>query len=55
MTLNKIDVSGYAASVTEQSGSGPDGYAQRLAAQYNMITVVSDGNQWFIVSKFWQF
>lgn len=52
VTIKKIDVSSNAVTVTEQGGAGPDQYAQPLNGQYDAITVVSDGSQWFIVSKF---
>ncbi|MEZ5814993.1 MAG: glycosyl hydrolase family 28-related protein [Alphaproteobacteria bacterium] len=52
VTIKKTDVSANAITVTEQGATGPDGFAQPLAAQYNAITVVSDGGQWFIISKF---
>ncbi len=52
VTIKKTDVSANTITVSEQGGSGPDGYAQPLSAQYNAITVVSNGSQWYIVSKF---
>ncbi|MEM6781973.1 MAG: glycosyl hydrolase family 28-related protein [Pseudomonadota bacterium] len=52
VTVKKTDVSSNVVTVSELGGSGPDGFAQPLNAQYNAITVVSDGGQWFIVSKF---
>jgi hypothetical protein len=52
VTIKKTDVSSNVITVSEYGGSGPDGYAQPLNAQYKTITVVSDGNQWFILSKF---
>ncbi len=52
VTIKKTDSSSNVISVSEQGGSGPDGYTQPLNAQYNAITVVSDGGQWYIVSKF---
>lgn len=52
ITIKKTDSSANVITVTEQGGSGPDGYGQPLNAQYKAITVVSDGGQWFIVSKF---
>jgi len=52
VTIKKTDVSANAIAVTEYGGSGPDGYGQPLNAQHNAITVVSDGAQWYIVSKF---
>lgn len=52
VTIKKIDVSANVITVKELGGSGPDGFAQPLSAQYKAITVVSDGGQWFIVSRF---
>lgn len=52
VTIKKTDVSGNVVTVSEQGGSGPDGFNQPLNSQYNALTVVSDGGQWFIVSKF---
>lgn len=52
ITIKKTDGSSNTITVTEQGGSGPDGFGQPLNAQYNAITVVSDGGQWFIVSRF---
>ena len=51
VTLKKTDVSANAITVTVQGGGGLDNYSQTLPAQYSAITVVSDGSQWFIVSK----
>ncbi len=51
VTLKKTDGSSNIINVTEQGGSGPDNSAQPLTGQYSAITVVSDGGQWFIVSK----
>ncbi len=51
ITIKKTDVSGNAITVTEQGSTGPDGFAQPLNSQYSTITVVSDGGQWFILSK----
>jgi len=52
VTLKKTDVSSNTISVSELGGSGPDGFTQPLASQYNAITVVSDGGQWYIIHKF---
>ena len=52
ITIKKTDSSGNAVTVTEQGGSGPDQYGQPLSSQYSAITVVSNGGQWYIVSKF---
>ncbi|MDH5722923.1 MAG: glycoside hydrolase family 55 protein [Alphaproteobacteria bacterium] len=51
ITIKKTDVSANAITVTEQGGTGPDGFGQPLSSQYSAITVVSDGGQWFIVAK----
>ncbi len=51
ITIKKTDGSANVITVTEQGGSGPDGYGQPLNSQYSTITVVSDGGQWFILSK----
>ncbi len=52
ITLKKTDGSANVITISEQGGSGPDGYAQPLSAQYNAITVVSNGAQWHIVGRF---
>jgi hypothetical protein len=52
VTIKKTDVSSNVITVTEYGGSGPDGFGQPLNAQYKAITVVSNGAQWYIVSKF---
>jgi hypothetical protein len=52
VTIKKTDVSSNVVNVTEYGGSGPDGYAQPLSGQYDAITVVSNGSQWYIVSRF---
>ncbi len=52
ITIKKTDASSNVITVTEQGGSGPDGFGQALSSQYSAITVVSDGGQWFILSKF---
>ncbi len=52
ITIKKTDVSSNPITVTEQGGTGPDGFAQPLNSQYSAITVVSDGGQWFIINRF---
>lgn len=52
VTLKKTDVSSNVVTVTEQGGSGPDNSSQTLTSQYKAITVVSNGANWFIVSKY---
>lgn len=51
ITIKKVDGSANVISVTEQGSTGPDNSAQPLSSQYSTITVVSDGGQWFIISK----
>lgn len=52
ITIKKTDPSSNYVTITEQGGSGPDGYAQNLTSHYNAITVVSNGAAWYIVSRF---
>ncbi len=52
VTIKKTDVSANSITISEAGGSGPDGYSQILSAQYEAITVVSDGGHWHIVSRF---
>ncbi|MDB5491197.1 MAG: hypothetical protein JWO78_1046 [Micavibrio sp.] len=52
ITLKKTDGSANHITVTEQGGSGPDQYSQVLSSQYDTVTVVSNGGQWFIVSRY---
>jgi len=52
LTIKKTDVSSNNVNVSELGGSGPDGFTQPLTGQYKAITVVSDGAQWYITSKF---
>ena len=52
VTIKKTDSSGNAVTVTEQGGSGPDQSSQSLSGQYDAVTVVSNGANWFVVSKY---
>jgi len=52
ITIKKTDPSSNTITVTEQGATGPDGYAQPLNSQYNAITVVSNGGQWYIINRF---
>ncbi len=52
VTIKKTDSSANAITVSEQGGSGPDQSSQTLTEQYKAITVVSNGSQWYIVSRF---
>lgn len=52
VTIKKTDVSSHPVIVSELGGSGPDLYSQNLTAQFQAITVVSDGGHWYIVNRF---
>jgi len=52
ITIKKTDPSTNVVNISEQGGNGPDQYTQPLNAQYNAITVTSNGGQWYIVNKF---
>jgi hypothetical protein len=52
ITIKKTDSSANAVTVIEQGGNGPDQANQTLGTQYDAITLVSDGNEWLIVSKY---
>jgi hypothetical protein len=52
ITIKKTDSSANAITVTEQGGAGPDQSSQSLSSQYNAITVVSNGGQWYVVNKY---
>jgi hypothetical protein len=52
VTIKKIDVEGSVISITEQGGDGPDRTVPTLTAQYDSITVLSDGGRWYITQKY---
>ncbi len=52
ITLKKTDPSSNAVTVTEQGGAGPDLSSQVLATQFDAITVVSNGAQWYVLSRY---
>lgn len=52
ITIKKTDPSSNAITVTEQGGTGPDNSAQPLSAQYDAISVISNGAEWYIISRF---
>lgn len=51
ITIKKTDPSGNAVTVTEQGGSGPDQSAQPLSSRYQALTVISNGAEWYILSR----
>ncbi len=52
ITIKKTDPSSNAVTVTEQGGAGPDLSSQSLSSRYDAITVVSNGAQWYVLSKY---
>ena len=51
ITIKKTDTSSNTVTVTEQGAVGPDNYEQPLNNRYDAITVVSNGGQWYVISK----
>ena len=52
VTIKKTDPSVNAVTVTEQGGNGPDQSSQTLSSRYESITVIANGAQWYVVSKY---
>lgn len=52
ITIKKTDSSANPVNITEQGGYGPDQATQSLTAQYQAITVLSNGGQWYVISKY---
>lgn len=52
LAIKKTDSSSNVVNVTEQGGAGPDQSSQSLSSQYQGITVVSNGAQWYILSRY---
>jgi len=50
-TIKKNDPSGNVVTVTQEGGGGPDAQSQPLSQHFQGITVMSDGAQWFILSR----
>ncbi len=50
VTIKKTDSSANAITVTEQGGNGPDQSSYSLSAQYDAVTCVSNGAQWYILA-----
>ncbi len=51
ITIKKVDVSSNNVTVTESGGSGPDQSSQFLDSRYDAITVISNGAEWYILSR----
>jgi len=52
ITIKKVDATANAITITENGGPGPDNFGPILSARYQAITLISDGSQWHIVSRF---
>jgi hypothetical protein len=50
VTIKKSDNTANLITIQETSGSGPDGRTIKLSAQYDYITVVSNGANWWITA-----
>ncbi|WP_203096338.1 glycosyl hydrolase family 28-related protein [Skermanella rosea] len=50
LTVKKMDLSGNAVTVTDATGSGPDGRPFPLGSRYDFVTVVSNGAAWWITA-----
>lgn len=52
ITIKKTDPSVNTVTIVEQGGAGADQESQILTERYQAITLVSDGNQWFVLSRY---
>lgn len=52
ITLKKTDSSANVITITELGGAGPDQSSKTLTAQYDAITIVSNGGQWYVISSY---
>lgn len=52
ITIKKVDVSANAVTVTVSGSTGPDNSAQALSTTNKAITVMSNGSQWYVLSKY---
>jgi hypothetical protein len=50
-TFKKNDPSSHRVTITQTGGGGPDAVEQPLTEQFQGITIMSDGGQWFILSR----
>jgi hypothetical protein len=50
-TIKKNDPSGNDVTVTQEGGGGPDAQSQPLTQHFQGLTVMSDGGQWFVLSR----
>ena len=52
ITIKKTDSSSNPIYISEQGGAGPDQQTQTLTSQYQAITVLSNGGQWYVLSQY---
>jgi hypothetical protein len=52
ITIKKTDPSANSVTITEQGGLGPDLSSKVLNSQFDAMTVVSNGAQWYILSQY---
>lgn len=52
ITIKKTDPSSNSVTITEQGGLGPDLSSKVLNSQFDAMTVVSNGAQWYILSQY---
>ena len=52
ITIKKTDPSTNPVTITEQGGAGPDQSSHTLSSRYEAITVVSNGAEWYVVSRY---
>ncbi len=50
ITIKKTDTSANQIVITESGGNGPDNRTVQLASQYDYVTVVSNGGNWWITA-----
>ncbi len=51
VTIKKTDATSNAVTVTVSGSTGPDNSVQTLSTMYSAITVISNGAEWYIVSR----
>lgn len=51
ITIKKTDPSANTVTVTEQGGAGADQSTQTLSARYQAVSVISNGAEWYVLSR----
>lgn len=52
ITIKKVDSAANTITITENGGPGPDGTTQPLSDHNDAITLVSNGANWYVISRF---